>query len=279
MTTKTLPTGGLVVYEAASAPTVTDDQPTIGARRGYWWRDTTTGDLYVCRDPATGAADWARLLLAGDIGATVQAWDAELDWLAANLTTAGRALLDDADAPAQRSTLGLGTAATTAASDYATAAQGALADSAVQSGDLAAVATSGAYGDLTGTPSLGTAADEDTGAGPLDVVQHWRLGAMAYLDERVGRGRSVKEVGAAATLVVADFRKFINCTGGSYTVTLPPAADAGPGWTVKIVDNGTGTVTVAADGADTINGGASIALTSDTTREIVWAGPSSWVSG
>jgi hypothetical protein len=37
---------------------------------------------------------------------------------------------------------------------YATAAQGALADTATQPGDLAAVATSGAYSDLTGTPSI-----------------------------------------------------------------------------------------------------------------------------
>lgn len=49
-----------------------------------------------------------------------------------------------------------GTAAQADTGDFATAAQGALADSAVQSGDLAAVATSGAYGDLTGTPQ-GTA--------------------------------------------------------------------------------------------------------------------------
>jgi hypothetical protein len=38
--------------------------------------------------------------------------------------------------------------------DYATAAQGATADTAVQPGDLAAVATSGDYGDLSNTPDL-----------------------------------------------------------------------------------------------------------------------------
>jgi hypothetical protein len=43
----------------------------------------------------------------------------------------------------------------------ATSAQGALADSAVQPGDLATVATSGAYSDLSGTPTLGTAAATD----------------------------------------------------------------------------------------------------------------------
>lgn len=43
-------------------------------------------------------------------------------------------------------------------SNFATAAQGSLADSAVQPGDLATVATTGAYSDLSGKPTLGTAA-------------------------------------------------------------------------------------------------------------------------
>tara|TARA_Y100000591_G_scaffold331320_1_gene364846 strand:+ start:1 stop:5052 length:5052 start_codon:yes stop_codon:yes gene_type:complete len=65
-----------------------------------------------------------------------------------------------------------------AAGDYATAAQGALADSATQPGDLATVATSGsyndlsnlptlfsgAYADLTGKPTLGSAAATDSTA-------------------------------------------------------------------------------------------------------------------
>ncbi|CDP50715.1 hypothetical protein [Devosia sp. DBB001] len=47
---------------------------------------------------------------------------------------------------------------------YATAAQGAKADTAVQPGSLATVATTGAYADLTGKPTLGTAAAQDTTA-------------------------------------------------------------------------------------------------------------------
>jgi len=46
----------------------------------------------------------------------------------------------------------LGTAAYTASTAYATAAQGALADSATQPGDLAAIATTGDVDDLTGFP-------------------------------------------------------------------------------------------------------------------------------
>lgn len=62
-------------------------------------------------------------------------------------------LSDLASAATARTNLGLGSAATTAASAYATAAQGTTADSAVQPGDLATVATTGAYSDLTGKPT------------------------------------------------------------------------------------------------------------------------------
>jgi hypothetical protein len=47
----------------------------------------------------------------------------------------GASLIDDADASAARTTLGLGTAATTDSTAYATAAQGSTADSALQPGD------------------------------------------------------------------------------------------------------------------------------------------------
>ena len=46
--------------------------------------------------------------------------------------------------------------------DYATAAQGALADTATQPGDLAIVATTGAYSDLSGTPDLSSYVESDT---------------------------------------------------------------------------------------------------------------------
>jgi len=52
---------------------------------------------------------------------------------ASAVSTFGLTLVDDADAAAARTTLGLGTAASTNSSDYATAAQGALAASALQS--------------------------------------------------------------------------------------------------------------------------------------------------
>ena len=80
---------------------------------------------------------------------------------ASAVSTFGGTLIDDADAAAARTTLGLGTAATTAATDYATAAQGALAASATQPGDLGAVATSNDYDDLTNLPTLFSGAYAD----------------------------------------------------------------------------------------------------------------------
>ena len=62
------------------------------------------------------------------------ALDAKLD--ASSVSAFGLTLIDDADATEARGTLGLGTAATSNTGDFATAAQGALADSALQSDDI-----------------------------------------------------------------------------------------------------------------------------------------------
>lgn len=78
------------------------------------------------------SATTARANLGLTIGTNVQAWDADLDFVASSITTAGKNLIDDVDAAAQRTTLGLGTAATTNSTAYATAAQGTKADSALQ---------------------------------------------------------------------------------------------------------------------------------------------------
>ena len=105
-----------------------------------WTAACATGALQKA-DNLAGLADTAtaRTNLGVAIGTDVQAYDAGLQAIAglttaanrmiyttapdtyavADLTAAGRALLDDADAAAQRTTLGLGTMATETASNYA----------------------------------------------------------------------------------------------------------------------------------------------------------------
>ena len=67
-----------------------------------------------------------------DYATAAQGATADAALPASDVSAFGATLIDDADAAAARTTLGLGSAATTASTDYATAAQGALADTAVQ---------------------------------------------------------------------------------------------------------------------------------------------------
>ena len=134
--------------------------------------DTATGFVRITGDTMTGDLTVPNIITAGNVdGRDVSADGTKLDGIEAgaditdvtNVAAAGAAmtannLSDLASATTARGNLGLGTAATTAATDYATAAQGALADTATQPADLATVATTGAYADLSGKPTLGTAA-------------------------------------------------------------------------------------------------------------------------
>lgn len=84
----------------------------------------------------------------------------------------------------------------------ATTAQGAKADSAVQPGSLATVATTGAYGDLSGTPTLGGAAALNVGTTAGTVA----AGDDSRIVDAVPSTRTVagKPLSADVTLTPAD---------------------------------------------------------------------------
>lgn len=190
-----------------SAPTVDNDGDAL--LTGALYFNTSSNQLFIWSGSAwTQAAFTASGFLSGAnnlsdvanagtsrtnlglaIGTNVQAFDADLSAIAGltsaadkgiqftgsgtagvyDLTAAGKALLDDADAAAQRTTLGLGTAATTASTDYATAAQGTKADNAAAKAsnlsDLASAST--ARTNL----GLGTAATLTAGTSATNAVQ------------------------------------------------------------------------------------------------------------
>jgi hypothetical protein len=81
-----------------------------------------SGDYLDATDLATLNAAIAAKQDAGNY----QPLDSDLTTIAASITAAGHALLDDADAAAQRTTLGLGTAATQASTTFASASSIAL---------------------------------------------------------------------------------------------------------------------------------------------------------
>jgi hypothetical protein len=138
----------------------------------------------------------------------------------------GLALLGATTAGAARSTLGLGSAALQATNAFATAAQGALAESAVQPGDLATVATSGSYLDLSDVPlTFAPSAHTQAASTITDFAEAVddRMAALLV----AGSGVTLTYDDGAGTLTVA-------ATGGGLgsTITLPasptptpPAAD------------------------------------------------------
>ncbi len=104
-----------------------------------------------------------------DLADTALQPGAQLTQAVANSTTAaGTALMTGDDAAAQRATLGLGTAATTASTAYATAAQGAKADSALPANadaiaDVLEAAATGAPADLARIQASVSGASTDAG--------------------------------------------------------------------------------------------------------------------
>ena len=178
----------------------------------------TTSDVSTAINNLVGSAPGTLDTLA-EIATAINNDTAVYDTLNAAITnklassavsTFGLTLVDDADAATARTTLGLGTAATTAASDYATAAQGALAASALQSetshadvvldGDFtsAGLMTS----DGSGTYSITAAADFATAAQGTkadSAVQPAAIAAMVETTDSIDVLSDVDTTTAAPT--------------------------------------------------------------------------------
>lgn len=184
-------------------------------------------DLTVA-DGGTGASDaaTARTNLGVAIGTNVQAYDATLQslsalgtaadkyayttgvdtWAEGAITAAGRAILDDADAAAQRTTLGLGTIATQAANNVA------ITGGTVSFGVLSGRAF-GMFSDITdqtGSVSAPTAVilgtNEITGSGISVVTNGSALTRVTFA--------------AAGTYMVAPSLQFVNSVNTDHDVTV-----------------------------------------------------------
>lgn len=70
------------------------------------------------------------------------------------------------------------------------------------------------------------------------------------------------------TAVAADNGKLIDCTSGTFTVTLPDASTVGETWSVDVRNSGAGSITLA-PAAGTIDGAASITVGAGVTRTVI----------
>ena len=124
-------------------------------------------------------------------------------------------LADVLDADAARTNIGAVSQADTDAL-YASSAQGAKADSAVQPGTLAPVATSGVYSDLSGLPTLGTAS-------ALDVADIDTATASAITNALVDYSTTA-ELAAGADATVAAQVESGPLTGAALDAAYAPLA-------------------------------------------------------
>jgi len=216
-----------------SLATVTDNYLTISNQV------ITAGTVPISLGGTGGtSASEARTLLGVSISSDVQAYDVGLQSIsglttAANkmiyttasdtyavtdLTAFARTILDDADAATVRTTLGLDSAATTPSSDYATAAQGALADSATQPGDNATTLNVSATDKLLGRSTAG--------AGAVEEITLTSAGRALLDDADAAAQRTTLGLGTISTQASDS----VSITGGSVTgITDLAIADGGTG--------------------------------------------------
>lgn len=128
----------------------------------------------------------------------------------------------------------LGTAAATASTDYATSAQGTLAASAIQPDDLAGVATSGDYDDLTNKPTIPSAAPVDS-VNSLTGAVSLNAGHVGALDLTGGRMTGTLETTERNISASAfDLSTGNHWTCGAITVPNPTNAVAGTSGLIRI---------------------------------------------
>ena len=110
--------------------------------------------------------------------------------------------------------------------------------------------------------------DVSTAAGTWKVLQFGSLSSAVAAASLVGPGiqasgnalyaaESVRGISANTTVVTTDRTTMFVWTGGAGTLTLPLALTAGSDYFISVSNQGTGALTIACAGADTLDGSAS----------------------
>lgn len=119
-----------------------------------------------------------------------------------------------------------------------------------------------------GLPWTAYLADNSTAAGTWRVYQQGAgvstvvAGALAgpglkAISTQLAQATSVTTLAVDYTAGDADRAALLAWTGGNGTITLDPATDLGNDWFIMVRNAGSGTLTIACSGSDTIDGAAS----------------------
>jgi len=132
---------------------------------------------------------------------------------------------------------------------------------------------------FTGTPSLPTGTTAVTQAASDNST---KLATTAYADAAVAATATALNMPVIAktgayTVVAGDAGKVIDCTTGTFTVTLTAAATLGDGFTTMIKNSGTGVITIDANGSETIDGQLTTALASQYDYVVLTCDGSNWI--
>jgi hypothetical protein len=268
-------------HVTTSAPTVNSDE-TAGFDRGHAWLDTAGPTIYECVDPATGAAVWVQVYPGAGGGASELSDLSDVD---TEYAVNGDVLRYQAGAWSPDA---LGSAADADTGDFATAAQGALADTAVQparevatthsvtgGGDLTADRTLSLVNDAAtpgankvyGTDGTGAKGWKDDPAGSGSTAWGGITGTLSdqtdlqnALDDKLEAGDPISinaQTGTTYTLVLADAGKLVTLANASpVTVTVPTNGSVAfpVGTVIAGAQLGAGLVSIQGADGVTING-------------------------
>ncbi len=267
---------GYFAHAGAWVP-LANETATLALSGGAMTGAITTNSTFDGRDVATdgskldGIESGADQTDTANVTAAGALMDSEVDAdiktlsLPANTTISayGKTLVDDADAAAARTTLGLGTAATTAASAYATAAQGTTADAALPKagGALTGAVTTNSTFDGRDVATDGTKLDGIASGAQVNVPTNLGSGTSATDVTIVSSTGSNTTVPAATTsaagcISAADKTKLDGIASNATNVTNNNQITNGAGYTTYTSNQATNTnstVTFTTVNAGTIN--------------------------